>query len=169
MFTWLRQGGPMGILHTPVNVGVFPDCTDRRECGPDEILCNASTFRNYPGVEDQAVTEEEMAKHIEEDHVAAFNTFEQLSGFADGKSNLNKIALITKTRNWGYEGAGNPRRQAKLSNTDDGESRASYLTASIRCHLTTSLPACDRNLSGRSNQCICGGFIRCILANSLVG
>ena len=28
MFPWFTQGGSMGVLHTPVNVGVFPDCTD---------------------------------------------------------------------------------------------------------------------------------------------
>ena len=70
MFTWLTQGGPKGISHKPVNVGVFPDCTDT----PDP-----ATFSNYPGVEEQPVTEEEMTKHIDKEHVVAFNIVKQLA------------------------------------------------------------------------------------------
>ena len=87
----------------PVIVGVFPDCTDIPECSPDYIICNAATFRNYPGVEDQAVIGEKMGKHIEKDHVAAFSTFQQLTGFVKGTPPktpiLNKIGLTTKKRN----------------------------------------------------------------------
>ena len=38
MFPWLVQGGLMGILHVPVNVGVFPEWTGTPECSPDEII-----------------------------------------------------------------------------------------------------------------------------------
>ena len=44
-----------------------------------------------------------MSKHIEKEHLVAFNTFEQLTGFVEGKPPqtpiLNKIGLIAKTRN----------------------------------------------------------------------
>ena len=76
----------MGILHNPVDVGVcVPDCSSIPECTPDEITCDLSTFTNYPGVEEQPVTEEEMKKHADKDHVVAFNTVKQLTGFVEGK------------------------------------------------------------------------------------
>ena len=53
MFDWLTVGGPMGILHTPKNVGIFPEVKGTPECSPDAISCNAATFKNYPGVENQ--------------------------------------------------------------------------------------------------------------------
>ena len=93
----------MGILHTPKNVGVFPECEGTPECSPDAIICNAATFKNYPGVENQAIACDEMKKHIDKEHLVAFNTFEQLTGFVEGKPPqtpiLNKIGLIVKTRN----------------------------------------------------------------------
>ena len=63
----------------------YSPIADIPECSPDEIICNATTFRNYPGVEDQAITGKEMGKHIEKGHVAAFSTFKQLTGFVEGK------------------------------------------------------------------------------------
>ena len=62
-----------------------------------------SYVKNYPGVENQAITGDEMKKHVDKDHLVAFNTFEQLTGFVEGKPSptpiLNKIGLIVKTRN----------------------------------------------------------------------
>ena len=103
MFDWLTVGGPMGILHIPKNVGVFPECEGAPECSPDAIICNAATFKNYPGVENQAVTGEEMEKHIDKEHLVAFDSFQQLTGFVEGTPPqtpiLNKIGLIIKKRN----------------------------------------------------------------------
>ena len=82
-----------------MNVEVFPDCSDTPECKPGEIACDPATFSNYPGVEEQPVTEEEMTKHIDKEHVVAFNTVKQLTGFGEGKPILNKLGLIVKTRN----------------------------------------------------------------------
>ena len=67
MFEWLTVGGPMGIIHTPKNVGIFPEVEGTPECSPDAISCNMATFRNYPGVEDQAITGDEMKKHIDKE------------------------------------------------------------------------------------------------------
>ena len=93
----------MGILHTPKNVGIFPVVEGTPECSPDAISCNMATFRNYPGVEDQAITGEEMAKHIEKGHLVAFDKREQLTGYVEGTPPLtpilNKIGLIVNTRN----------------------------------------------------------------------
>ena len=62
-----------------------------------------ATFRNYPGVEDQAITGDEMKKHIDKDHLVAFDTREQLTGYVQGSPPhtpiLNKIGVIVKTRN----------------------------------------------------------------------
>ena len=74
MLPWVIIGGPMGILHVPVNVGVSLECTATPECSPDEIICNAATFKNYLGVENQAIIGEEMEKHIGKDQLAAFDT-----------------------------------------------------------------------------------------------
>ena len=98
MFTWLTQAGPMGILHNPVIGGVFPDSSDTPECKPDEITCDPATFTNYPGVEEQPVTEDEMTKHIDKEHVVAFSTGKQLIGLVDGKPILNKLGLIVKSQ-----------------------------------------------------------------------
>jgi len=103
MFNWLTVGGPMGILHTPKNVGIFPEVEGTPECSPDATSCNMATFWNYPGVEDQAITGEEMDKHIEKGHLVAFDKREQLTGYVEGTPPLtpilNKIGLIVKTRN----------------------------------------------------------------------
>ena len=39
-----------------------------------------------------------MKKHIEKEHVVAFDTFEQLAGFVEGKPILNKFTCIVKMR-----------------------------------------------------------------------
>ena len=62
----------MGILHLPKNVGVFPDCDGAPECSPDAIICNVATFKNYPGVENQAITSDEMEEHIDKEHLVFF-------------------------------------------------------------------------------------------------
>ena len=102
MLEWLTVGGPMGILRTPKNVGIFPEVEGTPECSPDAISCNAATFKKIPGVENQAITGDEMKKHVDKDHLVAFNTFEQLTGFVEGKPPhtpiFNKIGLIVKTR-----------------------------------------------------------------------
>lgn len=90
----------MGILHTPVNVGVVPECTDMLECSPDDIICNAATFKNYPDAENQAIIGGESEKHIEKDHLAAFDTFQQLTGFVEGTPPQTPISNnIIKKRN----------------------------------------------------------------------
>ena len=83
--------------------GIFPEVEGSPECSPDAINCNMATFRNYPGVEDQTITGEEMEKHIDKEHLVAFDTREQLTGYVEGTPPLtpilNKIGLIVKTRN----------------------------------------------------------------------
>lgn len=71
-------------------------------------------------MEDQNVTEDERAKHIEKEHVVAFDTFEQRAGFVEGKPILNTIGLITKTRN----GVTKPR-----TNLDTEQSRVKMVAA----------------------------------------
>ena len=84
MFDWLTVGGPMGILHTPENVGISPEVEGAPECSSDAISCNAATFKTYPGVKNQAITGDEMKKHVDKDHLVVFNTFERLTGFVEG-------------------------------------------------------------------------------------
>ena len=61
--------------------------------------CDEQSFRNYPGVEDQVITETELQGHLDKGHLAAFDTHQQLQDYLGGKPGLNKIGLIVKTRN----------------------------------------------------------------------
>ena len=126
----------MGILHTFKNVGIFPEVEGSPECSPDAINCNMATFRNYPGVEDQAITGEEMDKHIEKGHLVAFDKREQLTGYVEGTPPLtpilNKIGLIVKNAQRYYQGPHNPGHKAKRHKENDGEDRADHITSALR-------------------------------------
>ena len=143
----------MGILHSPLNVGALPDCIDLAECGPDEIVCNAAPFKNDPGVEDQKITGDEMAKHIEKEHVVAFDTFEQLSVFVEGKPILNKMGLVIKTRN------GVTKARMILDTKQSGvkrinsECRAGYITTAIRRYPMPPMPFGEGDLYRYNGRC----------------
>ena len=91
IYTWLTQGAPAGILHAPKDPGIFPDCSAPSEMEPGDLQCDASTFTNYYGVEDKEVTTTEMQTHIDSEHLAEFDTFEELENFVGGKPILNKL------------------------------------------------------------------------------
>ena len=64
---------------------------------------DAEIFRNYYGVEQHPVTEEELQMHITAGHLAEFDTFEQLSEFVNATPEepaiLSKLGLIIKMKN----------------------------------------------------------------------
>ena len=66
---------------------------------PGDLQCDASTFTNYPGVEEKDVTTTEMQTHIDFEHLPEFDTFEELEDFVGGKPILNKLGVIEKVRN----------------------------------------------------------------------
>ena len=67
---------------------------------PQGLHCDEQQLRNYPGVETQDITDAELAAHLEKGHLAAFDTYAELSEFADLQEPiLNKLGLIVKTRN----------------------------------------------------------------------
>ena len=133
----------MGILHTPKNVGIFPEVEGTPECSHDAISCNMATFRNYPGVEDQAITGEEMDKHIEKGHLVAFDKKEQLTGYVEGTPPrtpiLNKIGLIVKTRNGITKVRTILDTKQSGSEEDDDEDRADHPAPALRRHSTAAI------------------------------
>ena len=57
IFIWLRDGAPTGItaqLHDP---GIFPECSRPADVQPQDLHCDEQQFRNYPGVEEQDITD----------------------------------------------------------------------------------------------------------------
>ena len=67
---------------------------------PQDLHCDEQQFRNYPGVEDQNITDAELTAHLEKGHMVAFDTYAELSEFVDLQEPiLNKLGLIVKTRN----------------------------------------------------------------------
>ena len=97
-----------------------------------------ATFRNYPGVEDQAITSDEMEKHIEKGHLVAFDKREQLTGYVEGTPPLtpilNKIGLIVQNAQWCHQGPHNLGHKAKRHNENDDEDRADHPTSAVRRH-----------------------------------
>ena len=96
---WLTNGAPAGILHQPLDAGIFPDCPAPADNRPEDIQCDEKSFRDYPGVEEQYITETELLRHLAKGHLAAFDTYAELEAFVGGKPVLNKLGLIVKTRN----------------------------------------------------------------------
>ena len=79
IFSWLTQGAPAGILHQPVDVGIFPDCSAPSDNLPASLHSDWQQFQNYPGVEDQEITENELQGHLDKGHMASFDSHARLA------------------------------------------------------------------------------------------
>ena len=94
IFIWLRDGAPTGItaqLHDP---GLFPECSRPADVQPQDLHCDEQQFRNYPGVEEQDITDAELAAHLKKGHIVAFDTHAKLAQFVESdKPILNKLIL----------------------------------------------------------------------------
>ena len=100
IFIWLRDGAPTGITSQLIDPGIFPQCSRPADVQPEDLRCDKQQFRNYPGVEEQAITDAELSSHLEKGHIVAFDTYAELAQFADAEEPiLNKLGLIVKTRN----------------------------------------------------------------------
>lgn len=103
IFIWLPEGGPAGILHAPVGLGIFPDCPGPLGNNPADLQCDTDMFRNYPGVEEQAVIEEELQSLVDAKRLAGFDSLEELSDFVGATPESpvirNKTRFIVKIRN----------------------------------------------------------------------
>ena len=67
---------------------------------PQDLHCDEQQFQNYPGVEEQAITDAELTSHLEKGHIMAFDTYAELCEFVDSPNPImNKLGLIVKTRN----------------------------------------------------------------------
>ena len=100
VFVWLRDGAPTGITAQFVDPGIFPTCSRPADVQPQDIHCDEQQFRNYPGVEENAITDAELSAHLEKGHIAAFDSYAELAQFVDSDNPiLNKLGLIINTRN----------------------------------------------------------------------
>ena len=77
----------------------FPECSQPADVHPQDSHCDQQQFKNYLGVDEQAISDSELQAHLEKGHVVVFDTFEELSDSVDGTPILNKIGLVLKTRN----------------------------------------------------------------------
>ena len=101
IFHWLRDGAPTGITQDLIDPGIFPACSRPAEVQPENLECNSRQFKNYPGVEENQITDAELASHLEKGHLAAFDTYEEMRLYVDAQTPpiLNKLGLIVKVRN----------------------------------------------------------------------
>jgi len=102
--SWLKEGGPAGIILQPKDPGIFPDVSAPADWMPDDLHCDEHAFKNYQGVEEHEATLKEMTTHLDKGHRSAFNSYNELWEYVGGKPILSKLGLIVKTRN-GVESA----------------------------------------------------------------
>lgn len=96
---WLKHGSPAGIEAILQDPGIFPPCSKPAEMEPLDLHCDMQTFQNYPGVEEQAITDAELTAHLGKGHIIAFDTKAELAEYVGGPPILNKLGLIIKIRN----------------------------------------------------------------------
>ena len=96
--------------------GIFPPAERPAAEGLATLRCDADEFRNYHGVEEHPVTEQEMQTHIDDGHLVEFDTYEELSAFVKGKPVLNKLGLIVKERH--RQGTRHPRYKREWSEVE---------------------------------------------------
>ena len=86
IFPWLRDGAPTGITQDLIDPGIFPACSRPAEVQPENLECNSRQFKNYPGVEENQITDAELASHLEKGHLKAFDTYEELRLYVDAQT-----------------------------------------------------------------------------------
>ena len=71
--------------------GIFPKCQRPADQQPQDLHSDEKQFRNYPGVEEQEITDAELAAHLEKEHIVAFDTYAELAEFvqSDEPSSTN--------------------------------------------------------------------------------
>ena len=134
---------------------IFPPATDAASSDASELHFNPHTFRNYAGVEEHEATEKELQLHVDANHLAEFDTYDELSQFVNATEAepavLNKIGLIIKVK---HDEAGNPDEKARMGALSGKHQRAMLprlLDAVLRLLYFMSIPCWTRrNLSRRS-------------------
>ena len=100
VYKWLRDGAPAGITEVIKDPGIFPACPRPAELQPEDIYCDEQQFRNYPGVEEQEITDAELSAHLDKGHLCAFDTHKELAkSVGPARPTLNQLGLIVKTCN----------------------------------------------------------------------
>ena len=94
---WLYSGAPAGITIHPPSCGIFPEIGDSPDEPHEDVATDFCAFRNYAGVDDDTVAEEEIKHHIRKGHLKSFATIDELQTFLKGQAPiLNKIGIVTK-------------------------------------------------------------------------
>ena len=70
---WLKGGAPAGITMPINDPGILLACIRPADAQPEDLRCDERRFNNYPGVEYQDVTDNELESHLKKSHLAAFN------------------------------------------------------------------------------------------------
>ena len=83
-------------IHDPA---IFPASIRHADLQPEDLHCDERRFKNYPGVEEQDVTDTELSSHLQQGHLAAFDSYAELAAYVGSSPILNKLGLIVKTRN----------------------------------------------------------------------
>ena len=101
IFKWFRDGAPAGIKQPILDPGIFPSVDKPAETEPEHLQCNSRQFKNYPGVEEDQITDSELAAHLEKGHLAAFDTYDEMRHYVDANYPpiLSKLGLIKKIKN----------------------------------------------------------------------
>ena len=85
-YKWLGDGAPAGIVEHIKDPGIFPVCPRPAELQPEDIYCDEQQFCNYPGVEEQEITDAELSAHLDKGHLCEFDTHEELAKFVGSAS-----------------------------------------------------------------------------------
>ena len=100
IYKWLRDGAPTGILEQLMQPGICPKFHRPADIQPQDLHCDQQQFKNYPGVEEQDITDAELAAHLAKGHLRAFDTHAELADFFnDDEPIMSKLGLIIKTPN----------------------------------------------------------------------
>ena len=95
IYLWLRDGAPTGIKSQLVDPGIFLKCPRPADLQPQDLHCDGQQFRKYPGVEEQYITGVELTAHLAKGHLAAFDSYAELTDFVDCPELIpNKLGLI---------------------------------------------------------------------------
>ena len=66
----------------PINdPGIFPACMRPADAQLEYLHCDERHFKDYPGVEEQDVTDKELESHLKKGHLAASDSYAELAEY----------------------------------------------------------------------------------------
>lgn len=88
----------IGISVHPESCGIFPEIGDGPEMSPEDLSIGPAQFGNSAGLGGDPAAVDEVLHHIQQGHIMAFDTYDQLKTFVGGTPVLNKIGIIVRTK-----------------------------------------------------------------------